>query len=85
MGTTRFERDIKRRTARIVPALFGIIKRLDFRVRQTSAPMPAAPDDFTAFHQNRANHRIGRSQAVAAPGEPEGVSHEVVTQHLHAA
>jgi hypothetical protein len=37
-----------------------------FRVRQSRAPMPAAPDDFSAFHQHRADHRIRRSRAVAA-------------------
>jgi hypothetical protein len=37
--------------------------------------MPAAPDDFSAFHQHGADHRIRRSRAIAAPGEPEGEAH----------
>jgi len=46
-------------------------------MRQTSASVPTAPDDFAAFHQQRADHWIRRSRAVAVPGEPEGVSHEL--------
>jgi hypothetical protein len=37
--------------------------------------VPAAPDDFAAFHQHRADYRIWRSRAKAAPGEPQGFPH----------
>jgi hypothetical protein len=58
-------------------AFLRIAERLDFRVRQTRSPVPAAPDDLTAFHQHRADHWIRRSRAVAAPGEPEGEAHKL--------
>src|ERR1019366_5062331 len=74
---TRFERDVKCRAARIVAAFLRVAERLDFRMRQTGALMPATPDDFPAFHQHCADHRNWRSRAVAAPGKPEGVSHEL--------
>ncbi len=62
----RFECHVKRRTSGIVAALLRVAKRLNFRMGFACAPMPAAPDDFSAFHQHRANHRVGRSRAVAA-------------------
>src|SRR5665213_1992928 len=76
MRAAWFERDVKGRAARIEIVFFCVEQRLDFRVRQTRAPMPAAPDDFAAFDQHRADHRIRRSRAAAAPGEPEGEAHE---------
>jgi len=72
---TGFECDVKRRAARIVTAFVRAAKRLDFRVRQARAPMPAASDDFAAFHQHRADHWIRRSRAVAAPGEAQSRPH----------
>lgn len=82
---TGFECHVKRRTARVVTALLRVAERLDFRVWQARAPMPAASDDFSALHQNRAYHRIRRSRAVAAPGEPEGEAHESGVRHRRAA
>ena len=81
VSATWFERDVKRRAAWIVTALLSVAERLDFRVRQTRAPMPAAADDFPAFHQHRADHRIRRSRAEAAPCEPKGEAHELVISH----
>ena len=72
MRAARLECDVKCRAFGIVAVFLCVAKRLDFRVRQTSAPMPAAPDDFPAPHKQRADHRIWRSFAIAAPGEPEG-------------
>jgi hypothetical protein len=65
----------------VLAAFLSIAERLDFRVRQAGAPMPAAPDDFSTFHQYRADHWIRRSRVVTAPGEPEGVSHELGVRH----
>jgi hypothetical protein len=72
LRATRFERYEKRRAARIMAAFLRVAERLDFRVRSAGAPVPAASDDFAAFHQYRAHHWIRRSRAVTAPGEPEG-------------
>lgn len=76
MRATWFERDVKRRAARRVAAFLGVTERLDFCVRQTGTPMPAASNDFSVFHQHRADERIGRSRAGAASGEPEGEAQE---------
>src|ERR1700739_2374626 len=76
-----FERDKKLRAARMVAAFLRVAERLDFRVRQTHAPMPAAPDDFSTFHQHRADHWIRRSRAPAPPGEPEREAHELGIRH----
>lgn len=72
-----FERHVKRRAFRRISALLRIAKRLDFRVWFARVPVPAASDDFAALHQHRADHRIGRSRAVAAPGEADGLSHVI--------
>jgi hypothetical protein len=53
-----------------------VVKRFDFCVRQTRAPMPAASDDFPLFYQYRADHRIGRSHAQAPSGKPERKAQE---------
>jgi len=78
-----FERDAKRRAARIETTFLRVMERLDFRVRQARAPMPAAPDDFAIVHQHRANHRIRRGRAVTAPGEAEGKPHELGVRHCN--
>src|ERR1700679_118148 len=72
MRAAGFERDVKCRPPGIVPAFLRVPERLDFRVRQTRAPMPATPDDFAVFHQYRANHRVRGSRAVTASGEAKG-------------
>jgi hypothetical protein len=46
--------------------------------------LPGEPDDFAAFHQNRTDHRIRRSCAVATPGEAEGKAHELGFRHSRA-
>ena len=76
-----FERHVKRRAARIVATLLRVAERLNFRVWQARAPMPAAADGFAALHQHRAHHRIRRSRAVATPGKPEGKAYELGVSH----
>ena len=79
---TRFERHVKRRAARMVAVLLRVTERRDFRVGLARAPMPAAPDDFSALHQHRADHGIGRSRAKTAPGEAKGEAHEWGVRHF---
>ena len=81
---TRFERDVKYRAARRVAVFLRVAERLDFRVRQACAPVPAVADDFSAFDQNRADHRIRRRCAEASPGEPERKAHELDVRHRRA-
>jgi hypothetical protein len=59
-----------------VPALLRVAERLDFRVWSTRVPVPAAPDDFSAFDQNRADHWIRRSRAAASARQIKGVLKE---------
>jgi hypothetical protein len=69
-----------------VAALLRVAERLNFRVRQARAPMPAAPDDFSAFHQNGADHRVRRSRAIAAPREAQGKEQMmkfIISNHNH--
>jgi hypothetical protein len=54
-----------------------ITERLDFRVWFARAPVPAAPDDFAAFYQYRADRRIRRRQATTAPRQTDGLSHVI--------
>ena len=76
-----FKRDEELCAARILAALLCVAERLDFRVRQTRAPVPAAADDFSVFHQYGADHRIWRRGAEAAPGKPESKAHESGVRH----
>lgn len=68
MSATRFERDIERCGSGFATALFRVTQCFDFRVSFAGAPMPAASDDLAALDQQRADHGIGRSRAVTAPG-----------------
>jgi hypothetical protein len=61
---------------RIVTALLRVVERLDFCVRSTRAPMPAAPDVFAALHQHRADHWIGRSLPATSARQIKGVLKE---------
>ena len=74
---TRFERDVKRCTFRIMSASLHVAKGLNFCMRQTCASMPPAPYDFSAFHQNCTDHWIGRSRAITAAGKPKREAHEL--------
>ena len=57
--TARFERDVKRRAARIVAAPLRVADCFHFGVWPAGAPMPALPDDVSVLHQHRADHRVG--------------------------
>ena len=43
----------------------------DLRVRQARAPMPAAPDDCSAFYEHSSNHGIWGCRSKAALGKLE--------------
>src|ERR1700722_19688375 len=45
VGGTWFERDVEGCSFGTVPPYFGVAQRFNFRMRQTRAPMPSAPDD----------------------------------------
>ena len=55
----RLKRDIQRGSADIASPALRCAKSFDFGMRQTSAAMPSAPDDFSVFDEHRADHRVG--------------------------
>ena len=81
MRTARFQCDVKRRAAWRVAVILRVAEGFDFCVWPAGAPVPAAADDFAAFHQHCADQRIWRSRAVAAPGKAKGEAHEWVGGH----
>src|ERR1035441_2094925 len=53
MRGARLQRHVERRAFDLVPACLRLAEGLDFRVRVSRAMMPAPPDDFVPFHQDR--------------------------------
>ena len=74
---TGFKRYEQRRAARIMAVFLRIAERLNFRVWSARAPVPAAPDEFSALHQYRADRRIRRRCAATAPRQTDGLSHVI--------
>ena len=76
MRATWLQRDIERGTTRTVVALFAVAQRLDLRVRQPRAPVPAASDDFPMLDEDCADQRVGGSLLVRAGRKAQRLTQE---------
>ena len=75
MGAARFKSDVEGRPGHGGLARLSIANGFDLRVWFARAMVPASADDLTVFDQDRSNHRIRRSGAITAAGQPESLAH----------
>ena len=59
----------------------GVIDGVDFSMRFSHRLMETAPDNFSVFDDNRADHRIGRCITQTAPGQLKGRQHKRMIVH----
>ncbi len=69
MVVARFERDVRRRAARVVPAGARVAQCFDLGVRLAAAVVPAFAQRDAVAHQHAADRRIGHRVRDGARGE----------------